>query len=173
MDYYLSTPASSTTPNSRSLVMTTSRASFRPHPPRAVIFAEYSELVHIPRSEEYDRSLTWYSSLDRNSFRQTLLQEARKVSNEIEDLRPGEAMSHEQVCNCLGIELFLRGIGAARHTEQARCAHITAVLSEQRRQKQTGVSDMERLSSVSMSGSEWATTRARKLAACDAAVLIE
>ncbi len=82
-------------------------------------------------------------------------------------------MSHEQLCNCLGIELILRGMGAARHAEQARRAQITAVLSEQRRQKQTGVYDMEILSSVSMSGSEWATTRARKLAACYAAVLMD
>ena len=140
---------------------------------RAVFFSEYSELVYIPRSDDRKKSTVWYSSKDRHSFRQTLIEDVRRVSQEIHNLPLGGLMSQEQMCYCLGVEAYLSGLAAARQAEQSRRANVAAVLSEQRRQKHEGICDIERLSSVSMSGSEWSSTKARKLAAGYAAVMID
>ncbi len=153
------------------LVMTTSNVSSQ-LPPRRVVFSEYSELVIVPRSDEHTLSTTWYSAQDRYHFRQTLIHEARGVSREIKALPLGDVLSHEQLCDCLGIELFIT-MGAARKADQARRSHIAAVLSEQCRQKQEGVCDLERLSRVSKRGSELSTVRASKLAAGYAAILMD
>jgi hypothetical protein len=149
--------------------MTASSVSSR-SPPRGVTFSEYSELVLIPRSDEHALTATWYSSQDRNHFRQVLISEARRVSKEIKALSPGEVLSHEQLCECLGVEVFIT-MGAARKADQARRSHISSVLSEQCRQKQVGECDLERLSRVSKRGSESSTIRASKLAAGYAAIM--
>lgn len=128
--------------------------------PRAVSFSEYSELiVYVPDSDKSSRC--WYSAADRKCFRYALINEARRVSQEIKCLAPGEAMSLELLCDCLGIENFL---GAEKHTKQNRRAHITAVLMEQLQQNQNGTCDIERLSQVSEVRSEWSKTRAWMLA---------
>ena len=73
----------------------------------------------------------------------------------------------------MAVEAFLSALPAARQAEQSRRANVAAVLSEQRRQKHEGICDIERLSSVSMSGSEWSSTKARKLAAGYAAIIMD
>ena len=139
---------------------------------QAVTFAEYSDLVcyHIPIGQ--DKSSTWYSSKDRHSFRKTMTHDAWKASQEINHLPSGEAMTHDQLTECLGIEMFLVA-GTARSAHQARRAHIAAVLSEQTIQRESGICDVERLSSVSKKGSHQSVERARKLAAGYAALVME
>ena len=142
--------------------------------PRAVTFSVYSELVvYEPNSDEHVKSKTWYSSKDRHGFRQELISHVRRVSHAIEVLPLGDVMSNELPCDCLGIEALISGVGAARRSEQARRAHIAAVLSEQHRQLQEGVHDIERLSEVSKLGSDRTRTRARALAKGYASVRLD
>lgn len=151
--------------------MTDSDVSSR-RSPRAVSFSEYSELVvYVPKC---DPSTSWYSAMDRKRFRQTLINEARRLSHEIQELHPDDVMSHEQLCDCLGIEAFLGGKKyAVQARVQARRAHIAAVLTEQCIQKKNGMCDIERLSKVSMMGSKWSSTRAGLLATRYAEVLMD
>lgn len=112
--------------------------------------------------------------MDRKRFCQILINEVRRVSHEIQELPPGDVMSHEQLCDCLGIEAFLWGEKyAVQARAQARRAHIAAVLTEQCIQKQNGVKDIERLSKVSKMGSKWSSTRAGLLAARYAEILMD
>lgn len=138
---------------------------------RAVTFSEYSELVAFPC--DHYTATTWYSSKETRQFRQTMIDDARKASQEIMDLPHGGILSHEQLTQCLGIKIF-RTHGVAKCTGvQARRAHIAAVLSEQLMQKQMGICDVERLSRVSQNTSHASVLDAQKLAVGYAALLIE
>ena len=142
-------------------------------PPRqTVTFSEFSELVYYHIPCDYDKSTTWYSSSDRCGFRQTLIENARHVSQEINDLQHGDILTHEQQSKCIGIEIFLSN-GVARCAQQAKRAHIAAVLSEQRIQNQNGTVDIARLSMVSQIRSRANVENARDLAAGYAALLME
>lgn len=154
--------------------MTASSALSRP-PSRGVTFSEYSELFYIPRCDDDGRmkSRTWYSAKDRHCFRRTLINDVRRVTKEIGNLTFEVSMSHEQLCDCLGIESFISGTSVARNVELARRVHIAAVLSEQHCQKQNGTCDMERLSGISLRQSEWSAKRARMLAMGFAAVQMD
>ena len=79
-------------------------------------------------------------------------------------------MTHDQLCECLGIEVFL---GSARYAEQARRSHIAAVLAEHYRQNNNGTYDIEKLSRVSKRTSEWSTTRAWMIADRFAAIRMD
>ena len=72
-------------------------------------------------------------------------------------------MTQQQLCQCIGIEIFLNR-DEARKAARARRAHVAAVLLEQRRQKHFGICDPVRLAIVSELGSYWTKERARKLA---------
>ena len=139
-------------------------------PPQAVTFSEFSELVFIPC--DHEKSAKWYSSEDKYRFRQTLIDNVRQLKKEINALSHGEIMTQEQLCKCVGIEMFLTK-EASRYAEQAKRTHIDAVLLEQRRQKQIGICDRTRLSTISQKGSGWTNERARKLAAGYAALSME
>ena len=155
--------------------MTASNSPSR-SPSRGVTFKEYSELIiYTPRcvDDGHVKSRTWYSPKDRHGFRQTLIDDVRRVTQEIKDLPFKDVLSHEQLCDCLGIESFIGGVGAARNAEQARRVHIAAVLSEQYLQKQNGTCDIERLSDISLKKSERSADRARMLAMGFAAVQMD
>lgn len=141
--------------------------------PRAVSFSEFSEIVFIPRDEDchLEKSKKWYSSNDRHRFYQTLTNDARQASQEIQGLSAGEIMSPEQLYNFLGIEAFLQR-GAAVRAQRSRRAHMSAVLTEQYRQKHKGICDPERLSIVSQKGSHGMKERAWKLAVGYASISI-
>ncbi len=141
-------------------------------PLRTVTFSEFSELFYYHIPCDYDKSATWYSSNDRRGFRQTLIDNARHASREINDLQHGDVLTHEQQSKCIGIEIFL-SYGVARCAQQAKRAHIAAILLEQRTQKQNGILDIERLSMVSQIRSHATVQNARNLAAGYAALLME
>lgn len=148
---------------------------------QAVTFSEYSELVYYQSPCDYDKSTMWYSSDDRLRFRQTMIDDVRKASHEIDALPPflqssddiDDMIAHRRkqklACECLGIEIFLSN-GVARYAEQARRAHIAAVLSEQWMQKQNGICDTGRLSRISQIRSQATVEKAWKLAAGCAAL---
>lgn len=95
-----------------------------------------------------------------------------QVSRDIDALPSGVTMTKEQLIDCLGIEAFLTE-GAARRSAEVRRAHVAAILSEQRIQKQTGAFNVETLSMISQVGSYGTKSRAEKLARCYAALLVE
>lgn len=74
-----------------------------------------------------------------------------------------EDISRETLLQCIGIEAFLTD-GLAQHIMQYKKEHIKAVLREQTRQIEQGHSNIEILSSVSESTSQWSKERAAKLA---------
>ena len=76
---------------------------------------------------------------------------------------PVEAITPEQLCECVGIEVFVTQ-GLAKDAFEKKRTHIDAVLSEQRLQEEKGVCDIEKLSKVSEKGSRWTRSRAQKLA---------
>lgn len=148
----------------RSLIMTSASR-------RNVSYSESSQLYIVPACEQ-DISTTWYSSQDRQVFRQSMAASIRQVSREIEDLPIGAVMSPEELTNCLGIESFIIK-GAARSASEVRRAHINAILSEQRLQKQNGTCDIDRISNISQRGSLGSRERAWKLARGYAALSID
>jgi hypothetical protein len=97
------------------------------------------------------------------NFRQSAVNDAWQVSNEIKDLPTGDVLSREQLFKCLGIETLLCKANV-RCAHQSRRAQIAAVLSEQIMQKQRGISDIEELSIVSEIRSCASKEKARKLA---------
>lgn len=136
---------------------------------RAVTFSEYSALFYYHCHN--DKSST-YSSKDMYHFRRMRLYDVYHVRSEINKLPNGDIMTHEQLLECLGIEMFVRN-DAARSVRQARRAHIAAVLSEQVIQKQIDIFDSERLSKVSQISSRMTVEKAHKLAMGYAALLME
>lgn len=144
---------------------TSTATSTRTRQARAVSFSEFSSLIFVSNEEDdhVTKSTKWYTSNERQRFRQTLMDDVRQVSHEINELSPGGIMTPEQLCGCLGIELFINR-AAAKNAERARRAHISAVLSEQRRQIYLGICDPKELSIVSKRGSRGMRERARKLA---------
>ncbi|KAL3772871.1 hypothetical protein ACHAWU_000528 [Discostella pseudostelligera] len=146
--------------------------------PQAVTFSEYSVLlVYIPCADQDKKSTTWYSSKDRHQFRETLMEDVQRASLSLNnDLRHHSdvILTHDQLRSgeCLGIEIFLVH-GAAQCAAEARRAHVAAVLLEQRTQKENGICDIAKLSSVSGKGSHGTRVRARKMAMEYAALLIE
>ena len=96
-------------------------------------------------------------SEDTNHFHQGLVQDVRRVSREIQEAGVPK-YPHELV----GIEIFVTE-GLARRVEVARREHIRAVLYEQMLQRQQGIYDPAKLSSVSMK-TDWLKERARTIA---------
>jgi len=137
--------------------------------PRTITFSEYSDLYFL--NNDGENSTTWYSSNDMHQFRKTLVDDARKASQEIKDLPLGD-MTHRQLCECLGIETLLFS-GIARCTLQARRAHIAAVLTEQLMQRREGICDTERISRVSQNRSRWSVEKSLKFASAYAACVID
>jgi hypothetical protein len=138
---------------------------------QAVSFSEYSELYLFPVVEQ-DISTTWYSSQDKQGFRRSIAASIRGVSREIEELPAGTPMTQEQLISCLGIDKFIT-MGVATSAAIARRAHIDAVLSEQMRQRQNGICDIDMLSNVSLMGSLRTNDRASRLARGYAALLLD
>lgn len=128
--------------------------------PRAVTFSRFSELAFIPKDD--NSSNNWYSSKDNLSFRQALVQDARRMSREIQGAPLDAKILRENLYGCVGIEKFVTK-GLAREIQETRRAHVNAVLSEQSLQRQQGVCDIEKLSSVS-NKTQWTKERARILA---------
>jgi len=150
------------------LVMTNCSAA-RLHP-RTITFSEYSDLYFINKDDE--NSATWYSSNDMLQFRKTLVDDARTASQDLQDLPLGD-MTHQQLCECLGIETLLFS-GVARCIQHAKRAHIAAVLTEQSMQRREGICDIERISRVSQNRSRWTVEKSQKFAsACAACVMDE
>ena len=73
-----------------------------------------------------------------------------------------EAITPEQLFECMGIEEFVTQ-DLARHVIEKKRAHVDAVLLEQRLQKQQGVRDPKKLSSVSQKSSCWTRNRTTNL----------
>lgn len=128
--------------------------------PRAVTFSPFSELSFIPKDDDIPKK--WYSSRDALSFRQALVNNARKMPREIQDAPTDAKILREIVYQCIGIHMFVTR-GLARQVQETRRAHIDAVLLEQRLQRQQGICDIEKLSNVS-NKSRWTKERARILA---------
>lgn len=128
--------------------------------PRAVTFSRFSELAFIPKDD--NSSNNWYSSKDNLSFRQALVKDARRMSREIQGAPLDAKILRENLYGCVGIEKFVTK-GLAREIQETRRAHVNAVLSEQSLQRQQGVCDIEKLSSVS-NKTQWTKERARILA---------
>jgi hypothetical protein len=106
-----------------------------------------------------------------HQFRKTLVDDARKASQDIKDLPLGD-MTHQQLCECLGIETLLFS-GIARCTLQARRALIAAVLTEQLMQRREGICDIERISRVSQNRSRWTVEKSQKFASAYAACVMD
>eukprot|EP00584_Thalassiosira_punctigera_P002771 CAMPEP_0172528836 /NCGR_PEP_ID=MMETSP1067-20121228/3078_1 /TAXON_ID=265564 ORGANISM="Thalassiosira punctigera, Strain Tpunct2005C2" /NCGR_SAMPLE_ID=MMETSP1067 /ASSEMBLY_ACC=CAM_ASM_000444 /LENGTH=146 /DNA_ID=CAMNT_0013312801 /DNA_START=796 /DNA_END=1236 /DNA_ORIENTATION=- len=132
-----------------------------PTRPRAVTFSQFSRLAYIPNDEAGSK---WYSSGERNHFRQALIRDATRVSRALESASTeGILPDPEQLCECIGIEMLMNQ-GFALYSMEKKRRHVDAVLSEQMLQRQRGVCDLKRLSEISRTGSEWTTERAQKLA---------
>ncbi|KAL7426215.1 hypothetical protein ACHAXH_000266 [Discostella pseudostelligera] len=116
---------------------------------RAVSFSEFSSLICVSNDEDdhVTKSTKWYTSNERQRFRQTLMDDVRQVSHGINELSPDGIMTPEQLCGCLGIEMFINR-AAAKSAVRSKRAHILAVLSEQRRQIHLGIYDPEELSII-------------------------
>ena len=122
--------------------------------PRSVSFSHFSELVYIPK-DHADKK--WYSSQDRQSFRQAFVEDVRRVTREIE-----EAGGPRNQYDLVGLEVFVKE-DLARKVQDTRRAHVRSVLSEQMLQRQRGICNNEKLSIVSMK-SNWLEKRARIVA---------
>ena len=135
-----------------SSISTSSRA--QAHRP-SVTFSQFSELAFIPQDKN---TSLWYSSKERRHFRQALQQDVRRIAREIQD----DDISQDHVYERVGIEVITNQ-SLAKRVVETRYAHVKAVLSEQRIQKQQGIYDVDKLASVSQK-TAWTSERARVLA---------
>jgi len=128
---------------------------------RAVTFSEFSEMRIIPRENETGSK--WISSQEKQRNRREMIGSIMRMSRDIiRNTAPGAA-TPEQLFECIGIEKFLTP-DFARNLREKRRAHVDAVISEQRRQVQEGVSDIEALKEVSKASSRSNRYRSCKLA---------
>lgn len=135
-------------------------ASSSPRIRSAVSFSEYSQLVFIPNENDMvDKK--WYSSQDHWRLQQQMTRDVRRMVTLLRETDAND-LTEEQLYGCIGTELFLTE--GARATAEARRNHIVTVLSEQRRQRQQGVHDAEKLSEISMRLSRHAIEKSQKLA---------
>ena len=101
--------------------------------PSAITFSVYSELAFIPKDSSENK---WYSPQEKTSFWQSLLADARRMKRAIQE-SPAEAAAPELVYECLGLEALLDR-GVMMEIVRRKSAHVSAVLSEQSRQKSQG-----------------------------------
>lgn len=125
---------------------------------QGVSFSQYSEFAFIPKDEP---SPKWYNPEEKKRFRRNLIADARRLKRELE-VTPTHATTPDRLCECLGLEAFMNK-DLMLSIANKRRAHIDAILSEQRRQRERGVCDLETLSKISKESSEWTATRAQKL----------
>ena len=123
-------------------------------------FSHFSEGTLIPEDEPETK---WYSEEEEANFRQTRLNDVRRVSRAMERTPADAMVTEDQILNCVGIESFVTE-GLAQHAEDVRLSHLEAVLFEQIKQKHRGIYDPERLSKISRLRSRWTKERARRLA---------
>lgn len=71
----------------------------RPRPRRGVTFSQYSELAYIPQESTEQK---WFSSEDKQRFRQELLRDARRMSREIENATAEATIARERLYECIG-----------------------------------------------------------------------
>lgn len=158
----------------------------------SVTFSKFSELVFIPKDITFSAN-KWYSSNDYDRFRQVLVQDAIRISNEISDLA-ADSIPLETLIECIGIEVRLVQLkwsiksfahlvhfltqpllvvclqrfiskGVGRQLMSKKREHINSVLFECERQKRHDIYDTKNLSNVSASKSRWAVKRAVAIAA--------
>ena len=104
-----------------------------------------------------------------NQFRQDLLRDVRRVTNKIQEISEGTGTETGFLTDeCIGIEKFVTS-GLSRRLAQARLEHVDAVLLEQTRQRQQGISDVKILARMSEK-SRWTAERARSIAAAYSAL---
>ena len=135
--------------------------------PKVVTFSHFSELAYIPKDHDPKK---WHSSEDMEGFRRALAVDVRSVSRDLvgDFLRNPSSSTSEHARNpsrqyeCLGIEMFVTE-GLAKKIQDTRRAHVKAVLDEQALQRQQGICDAKKLSSVSKR-SNWSEKRARIVA---------
>ncbi len=131
-------------------------ASSRP----VVTFSQYSQVASIP-TDHVDLKAKWYSE-DDHDFQQTMIRDARQMASELRTTPP-TSITSEQLCNCVGIDLFLQD-GLAMQVLSMKRSHTHEVLREQQLQRQRGISDVDKLAHVSQNSSEWMRERAYNLA---------
>ena len=127
--------------------------------PRKVAFSQYSQLAFVPKDEAQSK---WYSPQEKRKVREAVIQDTRRMMKEM-NTTPHQDITAEQLCNCIGIEVFITQ-DLAMHVEKEKRNHIQAVLAEQSIQRQQGVYAPEKLSDASKNTSRWSRNRARKLA---------
>ena len=130
-----------------------------PKSPRAVTFAPFGKLSFIPKD---DAKSKWYTSHEKRSSRDQMVQDIRRMHKKI-NATPSKVITKEQLHQCIGIELYLTP-ELMKHVIQEKKSHVKAVLSEQRNQEHQGIQDPEKIRCVSRKSSQWARSRARKLA---------
>ena len=127
---------------------------------RAVSFAEYSELYLI--TQGIAEPTSFYTEKDKKNFRVDVIRDSRRLKRVLE-VGACSGLSSEVLYECIGLEIWLTD-GLAKHVEKARHSHVTAVLSEQRRQRDRGICDIHSMSKVAQQTSQLSKTRANKLA---------
>ena len=130
-----------------------------PKSPRAVTFSPFCELSFIPKD---DAKSKWYSSHEKRNSRDQMIQDTRQVHKKI-NAAPSKVITKEQLHQCIGIELYVTP-GLMKHVIHEKKSHVKAVLLEQRNQEHQDIQDPEKLRCVSRKSSQWARSRARKLA---------
>ena len=127
--------------------------------PQKVTFSQYSQLAFVPRD---DAESKWFSSQEKRSNREELIQDTRHMMKEINSTPPN-SITAEQLCNCIGIEVFVTQ-GLAAHVEKGKRTHVQAVLAAQRLQRQQGIYNADMLCDVAKKTSRSSRNRAWKLA---------
>ena len=125
---------------------------------KRVTFSPFSELAFIPKDQAESK---WYCGQEMDHLRQELLQDAKRMSREMNSTSPG-SIGPDQLYDCLGLEMFVTP-GMARRVADEKQAHVRRVLHEQRLQAGQGILDVRKLARVAEK-SQWTRVRAQKLA---------
>lgn len=128
---------------------------------RTVHFSNNIKVIFI-NSTKAEIKQQWTSYEDRKRYHQTLTEDI-STARSIFESKPPQLITSDELYQCVGIDKFLSQ-SVARDMKQRRKNLITAVLTEQCRQKRIGFFDEEDIRRVSEYCSEWARNRAHIIA---------
>ena len=132
-------------------------------PSSSVHFKKQGSMKLVKPLSRDDKRSMCYSHDEYDIFKRKFVRDACNVSRKI---LLGEYKDDDKIRSVVGLEKVLAG----RMIKERQVKHVRTILCEQELQDMRGVTDVEALSRLSYSSSEWSRRRAHNLAVAYAAL---
>lgn len=131
--------------------------------PHTVTFSKNTMVTWVPMDNKTVKS---YSEHDNERFRRMRTSDAWRMKAELKPTLTNTTTNlatAEMLYECLGLDALINGELMMQRAKHKR-SHIDFVLAEQKRQKECGICDIDKLSMISIESSEWSRLRAHEVA---------